>query len=377
MPFKYSKAVRSISDAKSITINQKVYELQRSGHNPIIFSSGEAFFDLDLYSFNKVGVKEGFHYSDTQGIPALREKMAKFYNSSYSSNITANEIIISPGSKFSIFAVFKTILDNSDEVLMHEPCWLSYKYQVELAGGLAKSIPYDADLKQVTKYFTQKTKILAICNPNNPAGRIYSKDEILFLKNTCQEHNVYLLVDEAYSDFTSAKFHSLYSYENGEKEGLIVVNSLSKNMGMSGWRIGYSIATQEFNSYMLKINQHLVTCAPTLLLRYTNYYFHDILKNTLPQVAEITKKRENVKRYLDEIGLNYLSGEGTFYFMIDISNFNGDDVVFSDLLLKQHRIAVVPGSAYGDSTRHFVRVGIGTETLERIFEGLRILKYYL
>lgn len=124
MPFKYSKAVQKISDAKSITINQKVYELQRAGHNPIVFSSGEAFFDMDLYPFNKVGVKQGFHYSDTQGIPALREKIAKFYNSSYCSNITANEIIISPGSKFSIFAVFKTILDNTDEVLMHEPCWL-------------------------------------------------------------------------------------------------------------------------------------------------------------------------------------------------------------------------------------------------------------
>ncbi len=369
-----SDSVNEISDAVSIRFNQITYDLKRIGHDPIVLSLGEAFFDLPLFDFTPTDIEKGFHYSDSQGIPELRDQIAGMYNSKYGASIAPENVLVTAGSKFAIYAAMLTVLNTGDEVLVHDPCWLSYPHQARLAGGVPKAIPFDVPTSDFSQFFTTKTRLLILNNPNNPAGRVYTRQELLELYSECRKRSIYLLVDEAYSDFVLEDSFSSIATIVPDLEGVIVVNSLSKNMGMSGWRIGYAIGNHRFIQALLKVNQHAITCAPTILLRYVSTYFDQILSITLPQVREVVEKRRKVSLMMDELGLKRLHGSATFYFFVSIEGFPGTSTDLAKYLLLKKMIVVVPGIAYGDSTDRFIRVGIGAETEERIWEALQVIK---
>jgi aspartate/methionine/tyrosine aminotransferase len=370
-----SQKVDETPQATSIEVNQIVYDLKRAGYDPTVMSLGEAYFDLPLFDFSKIDVERGYHYSDSQGLPELRDKIAEYYETRYGAKVDGkNEILISAGSKPVIYMAMLTALDPGDEVLIHEPCWLSYPHQAKLAGAVPKFIPYDVAPSDFGQYLTDKTKMLVINNPNNPAGRLYSRDELSALYELCRTRGIYIMVDEAYSDFViDEPFVSLADVVP-DKDGIIVVNSLSKNLGMSGWRIGYAIAHPIFIANLLKVNQHLITCAPTVLLQYCTQYLDDILSITLPQVRNVVEKRRRVAAMMDELRLNRIPGGSTFYFMLSLDDFPGTAEQFVDYLLLKCFISVVPGTAYGDSTARFVRLSIGAESEERIWEALQIIR---
>ena len=143
-------------------------------------------------------------------------------------------------------------------------------------------------------------------------------------------------------------------------------------MGISGWRIGYAISNKLFIKNLLKLNQHILTCAPSILMNYLEKYFENILKVTRPQIKALIKKRDKIKIILKN-NLKYLPGTSTFYFLINIEKYLGTSTDFALNMLKKHRIAVVPGSAYGNSTKRFIRVGFGTESIERIEQALVLI----
>jgi aspartate aminotransferase/aminotransferase len=143
---------------------------------------------------------------------------------------------------------------------------------------------------------------------------------------------------------------------------------------MSGWRVGYTITSPELIQPLLRLNQHIITCGPTILLYYMARYFDDIIAVTLPQVAQVVEKRERIGRYMDELGLGRMDGSATFYFFVSIGDFPGTDMEFALSLLLDHGIAVVPGSAYGASTHRYVRVSVGTESEERMHRALRLIR---
>jgi aspartate aminotransferase/aminotransferase len=157
------------------------------------------------------------------------------------------------------------------------------------------------------------------------------------------------------------------------KKGIIIVNSLSKNFGMSGWRIGYVIANKNEINALLKVNQHLITCAPTILSLYLSRYFDDILKITIPQVKDVVNKRNRIVSMIDSIGLECLDGGTTFYFFVNIGKFPGSSLELSLHLLLNFNISVSPGSAYGENTDRFIRISIGTESEERIYIALQTI----
>lgn len=364
---------KMIPEAMSIRFNQMTYDLQRAGHDPIVLSSGEAFFNLPLFDFNELDINKGFHYSDSQGIPGLRKLISEYYNNRYEAKCDEENLLITAGSKFAIYAALRAILQKGDEVLLQEPCWLSYPEQIKLAGGVPKYVPYDVDINDLPKHFTERTRLVIICNPNNPAGRTYNKSSLDYLHSKAVQNDVFLLADEAYSDYTAQDEYCSLASVSRTLENIIVVNSLSKNMGMSGWRIGYAIACKEVIEAMLRINQHLITCAPTLLCQYIEKYFDDILNITLPQVRETVEKRQKVSKMLDKLGLERLPGEATFYMMVSIGNYPGNSEDIAKHLLLKHMVSVVPGSAYGESTDRFIRVGVGIEPEHRIWDALQVI----
>ncbi len=371
----FNPAVEEIPEAMSIRFNQMVYERKRAGEDVIVLSLGEAFFDIPLFDFAALDYKKGYHYSESQGIPELRQRIAAYYTKHYGVPVNPEtEILISAGSKPLIFMSMMSVVQRGEEVLMHEPCWLSYPEQARLCGARPKFIPYNVEVRDFEKFFTPRTRMLILNNPNNPAGRVYRAEELEWITKVCTERGIYLLMDEAYSDFVLDKsFASIGRFSPG-KESIIIVNSLSKNMGISGWRIGYVIAHPEFIQVLLKINQHILTCAPTILLMYCAKYFDQILKHTLPQAHAVVERRQRVAVMMKEMGIEALPGGATFYFFVSLGDYPGTSLDFATELLQKYGVAVVPGFAYGKSLDRFIRVGVGTESDERIRMGLERIK---
>ena len=377
--FKSSKKIANIPEALSIYINQLVYSEKRKGIDVITLSLGEAFFDIPNYSFDEINFVQGYHYSDSMGIPELRKRILDYYNNNYNAKIpNISNIMISSGSKAIIYMIMQSTLNVGDEVLIHEPAWLSYREQVKLVGAIPQFIPYDCEFTKITDYLTEKTKLLVLNNPNNPSGRIYSSKQLEKIYIDCYKRGIYILMDEAYSDFIEEKndFCSLASVAKN-LDGVFIVNSLSKNMGMSGWRIGYVIANEDKITNLLKLNQHIITCAPTILQLYIAHYFEDIINVTLPQIKEVVQKRKRIIAYMDFIGLKYMEGISTFYIFVKMEGLKSNTLDFCLYLLFKYGISTVPGDAYGMSTNDFIRISIGTESEERIKYSLDIIKSVL
>src|SRR3990167_943555 len=369
-----SHKVKEIAEALSIYINQLVYDLKRKKRDIITLSLGESFFDIPYFEFRQLDFNRGYHYSDTRGLPVLREKIAHYYRHRYHTSISADDIMISAGSKVIIFICMQVVINPGEEVLIHEPAWLSYKEQAHLVGAHVRFIPFDHSCDRFSEFFSEKTRMLILYNPNNPAGRTYSGQALLDLYQQCRSRNIYLLIDEAYSDFVLDDSFVSIAKLVPNLDGVMITNSLSKNMGMSGWRIGYAIAGQKILSAILKLNQHLITCAPTILQLYLAEYFDDILAHTLSQVRDVVEKRNRIARRMDELGLSYLPGSTTFYFFIRTGTYSGGIHDLALYLLLEKGVSVVPGSAYGATTHHFLRMSIGTESEERIDQALLILR---
>ncbi len=374
----FSNRVERVPLALSIYINDIVYAQKRRGFDVTTLSLGEAFFDIPQFDFSKIDFVKGYHYSDSQGMPELRQKIIDFYRSQYKCVFEGiEEVLITAGSKAAIYLAILATVDAGQEVLIHEPAWLSYQEHVRLVDATPKFIPFDAPVEKFGEFITESTRLVIINNPNNPAGRLYTADELESLVECCSARNVWLLVDEAYSDYLEPdQFHSALDFDP-ERKTVIIANSLSKNMGMSGWRIGYLIANRDLICRVLKLNQHIITCAPTLLQAYLTKYFDQIIAITLPQARDIVNKRQRVAAMMDSLGIEYLSGSGTFYFFVSIGDFPASSQDLSLYLLLCHNVATVPGSAYGVSTERFLRVSIGAESDERIADALALLRSIL
>lgn len=370
-PIQLSQRVQEIPQALSIYLNQIVYEQRRKGRDIITLSLGEAYFKIPDLPFHPDDIAQGYHYTDSQGIPALRRKIAAFYYNHYGALVDPEtELLITAGSKAAIFMAMQALLNPGDEVLIFEPAWLTYQEQARLIEAIPSFIPYDCPIDTFHHHFTARSKLLIINNPNNPAGRLFTREELISIYHQCRSNGIVVLVDEAYSDFVlDTPFHSMADIVP-DKDGIILVNSLSKNMGMSGWRVGYIIAAPKLIEAILKLNQHIVTCAPSILQFHMARYFDDIIAATIPQAQHVVKKRRDIVRYLEQAGIHAMAGDGTFYFFISIGDFPDTSLNFALYLLLKYGIAVVPGCAYGRTTERFIRLSIGTESMERIQSAL-------
>lgn len=363
------------SEALSIKYNTEVYEKQRRGEDVIVLSLGEAFFDLPLFSFDNLPYPKIYHYSHSRGIPELRQKLSRYFFETYDVSYDyEKEILITAGSKIAIYMCLMAILNPKDEVLVYEPAWVSFTEQIRLAYGIPVHIPYDETIYNFEKYITDKTKMIIINNPNNPTGKVYSLEELSYLYQLAKKYKLYVLSDEAYSDFVIDQ-NEFISFANldTEKKHTIVINSISKNFGISGWRLGYVITNPNLISELLKINQHLITCPPTILEYYVDKYFDEIISITKPQIKDLTLKRKQIMDYMNSLSLEFLPGTTTFYFFVSISKSKLNSEEFCWKLLQEHHISTVPGIGYGKSCDKFIRVSIGSESIERVKKGLKII----
>jgi len=367
--------MNGIAEAMSVKFNNLVYDMKERGEDVVVLSLGEAFFEIPLFDFHDLPFPDIYHYSHSRGVTELREKLAGYYRAQYRVPVDpGSEVIVTAGSKIAIYMSLMAVVEPGDEVVIREPAWVSYSEQVRLCHGAPVLVPHHEPIEALDRYVSERTKAIIVNNPHNPSGGVLSRKELEHLHGVARDRRIYLIADEAYSDFVldGDVFLSCGVFDPG-KEHTIICNSMSKNYGMSGWRVGYAIANPEMSQQILKINQHLVTCPATILEHYLARHFHEILAITKPQIRGVLEKRRELAAYMDSLGLRYMPGSATFYFFVSIEPSRLRSEEFCLTLVKESRVSVVPGIGYGRSCDGFVRVSVGTESMDRTTHGIRKL----
>ncbi|WP_197287851.1 pyridoxal phosphate-dependent aminotransferase [Streptomyces apocyni] len=374
MALRHSTLVDSLSEAASIKQNNRVYDLRADGADVITLSLGEAFFDIPTPSFDELG-PAAHHYSHSRGVPLLRQKLAKYHEEGSGTPVDPDrEIMITAGSKAAVFMALTALVEPGDEVIVPEPLWVSYPDQVRLCRGIPVTVPWGGTVEDIAARVTPRTRAVVINNPHNPTGRRLTAAELRRLHELADEHGLALIADEVYSEFVPdhEPFVSTGAFDP-DREHTVICNSMSKNFGISGWRVGYLIAGEGLIEQVTKLQQHLVTCAPTILCQYLAENFEAVLASTRPQIHAMVERRGRVAAALAARGVECLPGDSTFYLFASLGRSSLGSTEFAEELLSRYRVSVVAGAAYGASCEGFIRVSIGAEPEDRLLRGVRAI----
>ena len=273
-----------------------------------------------------------------------------------------DEILITVGGSEAIDLAMRAMLDPGDEVILPEPCYVSYKPCVVLADGVPVTIPlqekneFKLTAEELEAAITDKTKILVLPFPNNPTGSIMTKEDLEPIAKLCIEHDLFVVSDEIYGALTYDRDHVTIASLPGMWERTVLINGFSKAYAMTGWRLGYACAPKEILAQMLKIHQFAIMCAPTT----SQYAAVEAMKNGDADVEMMREAYNQRRRFLvhtfREMGLDCFEPFGAFYVFPSIKSTGMTSDEFAEQLLKEEKVAVVPGTAFGDSGEGFLRI---------------------
>ena len=345
---------------------RKFFDIVSEMKDAISLGVGEPDFDTPwhirdegIYSLEKGRT----FYTSNSGLKELRMEIAKFLNRRYGLEYDFNrEMVITVGGSEAIDIAMRAMLDPGDEVLIPQPSYVSYYPCCILANGTPVVIELKAEnefrLKpeELEAAITPKTKLLVLPYPNNPTGAVMEKSDLEAIAGIIQKHDLYVLSDEIYSELTYTDNHVSIASLPGMKERTIVINGFSKSHAMTGWRLGYACGPEIIIKQMLKIHQFAIMCAPTT----SQYAAIDAMKNGDEDVQKMREEYNGRRRYLlhrfKEMGLECFEPFGAFYMFPCIKEFGMTSEEFATALLKAKKVAVVPGTAFGECGEGFLRV---------------------
>lgn len=272
------------------------------------------------------------------------------------------EILVTVGGSEAIDIALRAMLDPGDEVLVPQPSFVSYVPCAVLAGGVAVPIELeDKDEfrltpKKLLEKITPKTKILVLPFPNNPTGAVMRREHLVEIAKIVEEHDLFVLSDEIYGELTYGEEHVSIASIPGMRERTVLINGFSKAFAMTGWRLGYACAPEIILKQMLKIHQFAIMCAPTT----SQYAAIDAMKNSDEDVSHMRESYDQRRRYLlhafEEMRLECFEPLGAFYAFPSIKRFGMTSDEFANRLLQEEKVAVVPGTAFGDSGEGYLRI---------------------
>jgi len=302
-------------------------------------------------------------YTSNAGLKELREEICSYLCRKYQVSYTPDsEIIVTVGGSEAIDLTLRAMLNPGDEVLIPQPSFVSYVPCTVLANGVPVIIEllekdnFRLTKEQVLEKITPKTKILVLPFPNNPTGAIMEKKDLEEIAKVVIEKDLFVMTDEIYSELTYKGEHVSIASLPGMKERTILINGFSKSYAMTGWRLGYAAAPREIMQQMIKIHQFAIMSAPTT----SQYAAIEALKNGDEDVARMKESYNQRRRYLlhafSEMGVDCYEPLGAFYVFPNIARFGMTSDEFAERLLKEEKVAVVPGTAFGDCGEGFLRV---------------------
>lgn len=326
-------------------------------------------------------------YTSNAGLKELREEITRYLERRiHVSYDPAKEVIITVGGSEGIDIAFRAMLDPGDEVLIPQPCYVSY----DPCAILADAVPVPIELKaenefrltkeQLLAAITDKTKILVLPFPNNPTGAIMEQKDLEEIAEVVIEKDIFVLSDEIYSELSYKGEHVSITSIPGMKERTILINGFSKAYAMTGWRLGYACGPAEVIRQMTKIHQYAIMCAPT----NSQYAAVEALRNGDEDVAMMREAYDQRRRYLvhalREMGLECFEPFGAFYVFPSIKEFGMSSEEFATRFLEQEKVAVVPGTAFGACGEGYLRISyaysledlkVALGRLEHFVKGLR------
>lgn len=305
-------------------------------------------------------------YTSNWGLEPLRTAIAQYlnrYNLVYSPK---NEILITFGVSEAIDIVFRSILNPGDEVIVAEPCYVSYQPLVELCRAKAVSLDTSAEhfiptAAAIEALITPKTKALIICTPNNPTGTMIPAEELEKIAAVVKKHQLWVLSDEVYCELHYEAPHVSIGSFPGMKDHSIILNGFSKSFAMTGWRIGFIACPQELMAQIHKIHQYAAICAPIM----SQYAALEGLENGWDEVEKMRvsyrQRRNLMMKSFDAMNLPYIKPDGAFYLFVDIRSTGLTSEEFAVKLITDYRVAVVPGHVFGACGEGFVRCCYATD----------------
>lgn len=364
---------------------RKFFDVVSEMPDAISLGVGEPDFDTP-YSVREEGIyaleKGRTFYTSNAGLKELREEISRYLMRKYSLHYDAdNEIMVTVGGSEAIDVALRCMVDPGDEVLIPTPCYVSYLPCAVMADAVPKMIELKAEnqfkltRQELIDSITDKTKILMLAFPNNPTGAIMTKEELEELVPVIIEHDLYVISDEIYSELTYDNKHCSIASLPGMKERTVTINGFSKAFAMTGWRLGYACAPKEIMKQMIKLHQFAIMCAPT----NSQFAAIEALRNCDDDVDRMVEAYNQRRRFLlnsfKEMGIDCFEPFGAFYVFPSIAKFGMTSEEFANRLLREQKLAVVPGTAFGECGEGFVRISYAY-SIENLKQGMdRIRKF--
>ena len=345
---------------------RKFFDIVSEMDDAISLGVGEPDFDTPwhireegIYSLEKGRT----FYTSNSGLKELKEEVSKYLDRRFGLKYEpSGEIMITVGGSEAIDGALRAMLDEGDEVILPQPSYVSYEPCIVLADG----VPVIVELKeengfkltrqQLEEVVTEKTKILIMPFPNNPTGAIMTEEVLKPIVDFVIEHDLFVISDEIYSELTYSGTHASIGAFPGMKERTIVINGFSKSYAMTGWRLGYACGPKVILDQILKIHQFAIMCAPTT----SQYAAIEALRHGDADVEKMRNEYDRRRRFLlnafQEMGIECFEPFGAFYMFPSIKKFGMSSDEFATRLLKEEKIAVVPGTAFGDCGEGFLRI---------------------
>jgi aminotransferase len=316
------------------------------------------------------------HYTSNAGILELRqaiaENIARLYGVQYD---PAKEIFVTVGVSEGLYLALTALLNPGEEVIVPEPCFVAYVPEVVLAGGVPVRIPtwvennFEVTAEEIERAITPRTKALLLGYPNNPTGAVMSRERLMAIAQLAERYDLVVISDEIYDRLVYGVEHICFASLPGMRERTIVLQGMSKAYAMTGWRVGYAAGPAELIAPMLKIHQYTIMSAPTVAqiaaLRALKYGEEDV--QYMREMYD--RRRRLIVAGLNNIGLSCFEPKGAFYAFPCIRATGLSSMEFSERLLMEEKVAVVPGSAFGECGEGFVRCSYAS-SLENIEEAL-------
>lgn len=322
-------------------------------------------------------------YTSNLGMPELRQELSRYLKHNYDLDYDPHsELLITVGVSEALDLAMRAILDPGDEVIMPDPCYVSYNPCVILAGGTPIMVPtnegnaFELSAADVEARIASRTKAILIGYPANPTGAVMSRDKLAKIAEVARRHQLLVISDEIYARLVYGVEHTCFATLPGMKENTILLGGFSKAYAMTGWRIGYAAAPREIIATMTKIHQYTMMCAPTMGQVAATEALKSGEDSAAEMVEDYNRRRLVIVKGLRDTGLSCSEPKGAFYAFPSIKCTGMTSEEFAERLLTEQKVAVVPGSAFGKCGEGFVRCCYAT-SLADIKEALTRMKRFV
>lgn len=361
-------------------INEKTLEMERAGKKIYHFEVGRPDFDTPkiIKDATIKSIENGdVFYTSNYGIMPLREAVAEKLRNENNLDYTAKEVLITAGASESIYDSYSLILEEDDEILLPNPCWPNYVNAAHIMGAvpvrysLAEENDFQIDFDELEGLVTEKTKAIVIINPSNPIGSMFTLETLEKLANFAKKKDILVISDEIYEKIIYGnKKHISIASLDGMKERTITINGFSKTYSMTGFRLAYVAAPEEFIRVLNIIHQHNTSCATSFVQHGGITALKEGGDASEEMVKEYKRRRDYIVEKVNSIeGLSLNAPDGAFYAFINIKGLGVSSEEFCNYLLDEECVAIVPGTVFGSAGEGFVRFSYAS-SYEDIVEGL-------